>query len=83
MKVLKFFANWCTPCKKLSFNIYRIKSEITCPVEEIDVQTNRELAEKYNITVLPTMILMDEDKEVRRILGVPQEQELRSFFNLK
>jgi thioredoxin 1 len=83
MKVLKFFANWCTPCKKLSFNIHRIKNEITYSVEEINVETNKELALKFNITALPTMILMDEEKEVGRILGVPQEQELRSFFNLK
>jgi|APGre2960657373_1045057.scaffolds.fasta_scaffold38442_2 thioredoxin 1 len=83
MKVLKFFANWCKPCKKLSFNIHCIKSEITYPVEEINVDTNRELAARYNISALPTMILIDDDKEVRRITGLPPKQELRSFFDLK
>ena len=83
MKVLKFFANWCNPCKKLSFNIHCIKSEITYPVEEINVETNRELAARYNISALPTMILIDDDKEVRRITGLPPNLELRSFFDLK
>jgi thioredoxin 1 len=83
MEVLKFFASWCPPCKELSTNIDSIKSEITYPIKDIDVDTNRELAQKFNISALPTIILIDNNIEVRRILGVPQEHDLRSFFNLK
>ena len=39
MKLLKFYASWCGPCKGLSMVINGAKDKISIPIEEIDIDT--------------------------------------------
>ena len=82
MKILKFSASWCGPCKMLSTTIAGIKDEIPYPVEEIDVDTSTEMAQKYGIRGVPTMVLVDGDKEVKRKVGAMTTPELRTFIGI-
>jgi thioredoxin 1 len=80
MKLLKFSASWCGPCKMLSTTIAGIKDEIPYPIEEIDVDVNTDLAKKFSIRGVPTMILVNEDAEVKRKVGVMTASELKQFL---
>lgn len=80
MKLLKFSASWCGPCKMLSTTIAGIKDEIPYPIEEIDVDVNTDLAKKFSIRGVPTMILVNEDTEVKRKVGVMTASELKQFL---
>lgn len=80
MKILKFSASWCGPCKMLSKTIEGIKAEMPYPVEEIDIDENTELAQKYSIRGVPTMVLVDGDKEVKRKVGAMTAPELKQFL---
>ncbi len=82
MKLLKFSASWCGPCKMLSTTIAGIKDEIPFPVEEIDVDTNTEMAKKYGIRGVPTIVLVDGDKEIRRKVGALTSPELKQFLSV-
>lgn len=82
MKVLKFSASWCGPCKMLSMTIAGIKDEIPYPVEEIDIDENTELAQKYGIRGVPTLVLVNEDKEVKRKVGALTAPELKQFLSI-
>lgn len=82
MKLLKFSASWCGPCKMLSTTIAGIKDEIPYPIEEIDVDVNTDLAKKFSIRGVPTMILVNEDTEVKRKVGVMTTSELKQFLNI-
>lgn len=83
MKVLKFSASWCGPCKSLAKTIEDYyKGDVR--IEEIDVDNNRELAEKYGIRGVPTCILLDDnDIEVTRKVGMMMIDEFESFLNSK
>ena len=82
MKILKFSASWCGPCKMLTMTIAGIKDEVPYPVEEIDIDENSELAQKFGIRGVPTLVLVDGDTEVRRKVGALTSAELKTFISV-
>lgn len=79
MKLLKFTASWCPSCKQLS-KVLEDFNDV--PVEEVDVEDRFELADKYGIRSLPTMILLDKDNnEIRRFVGLTTLDKIREFVN--
>lgn len=81
MKVLKFEASWCGPCKSLSKVFEEAKDKIAIPVEVIDIDQNRDMAVKYGIRGVPTLVVLDdEDKEVKRTSGMMMESKLLEFL---
>jgi thioredoxin 1 len=85
MKILKFSASWCGPCKTLAAVIEEagIGSHT---LEEIDIETaSAEVKAKYAIRSIPTLIAVNEDgAEMLRSVGkmsVPQFQTWISKLN--
>jgi thioredoxin 1 len=64
IEVLKFSASWCTPCKVLSATLKDVEG-----VKEIDIDKNRELTAKYSVRSVPTLVFLQDDKEVERTTG--------------
>ena len=76
-KVLKFSASWCQPCKELSRRLETMGQE----VEEVDVDANEELAAKFGIRGVPTMVMVDDaGNEVSRLVGSKSTPELTKWF---
>ena len=82
MKILKFYADWCGPCKMLSKTIDSIKEEIPFDIEEIDADNNSDMAVKYKIRGLPTMIIVDGDTEVKRHTGNMTADQVKEFVKV-
>ena len=64
IEVLKFSASWCTPCKVLSATLKDVEG-----VKEIDIDQNRELTVQYTVRSVPTLIFLQDGKEVERTTG--------------
>ena len=80
MKILRFTASWCEPCKALSKTIDRIDTEV--PIQVIDIDDQPELAQHFNIRSVPTLVKIDEDKkEVERMVGMATQSDLDKFIN--
>lgn len=81
MKVLKFYADWCQPCKMLTKIIEGAKDKIILPIEEINIDDNQELAQQYGIRGIPALVIVDDaGKEVRRQSGMLLEDKLLEFL---
>jgi thioredoxin 1 len=76
-KILRFTADWCNPCKQLTENITR--AELIVPIETIDIDENTELATKYGVRNLPTMLLMIDDVEISRLVGLKTPKQIREW----
>lgn len=76
MKLLYFSAPWCAPCKALSPVLEKIGQTHT--VHKINIDEQFELAQKFNIRSVPTVILINEDEqELERSAGPKSE----AFYN--
>ncbi len=81
-KIVKFSTIYCGPCKVLS-PIFK-KVALNTPniiFEEIDCDDNAELAKSLGIRGVPTLILFENDIEIKRNVGLISEQELIKFLS--
>jgi len=75
--LLDFFANWCGHCQKLLPLLDEVAVELDGKVGimKVNVDENRDLAQKFDIKGLPTMILFKGGSEVDRLIGfMPKEK---------
>ena len=83
MKVLKFYADWCGPCKGLTMVIKGAGDKVTVPVEDVNIDENLMMAQDFNIRSVPTMVLVDkEEKELKRVVGSLSETQLLEFLKV-
>jgi len=78
-KVFKFSASWCGPCKMLTKTLQNVQTSIE--IEEVDVDQNAELAQQYRIRGVPTLIMVEDEVELKRIVGVKNKEELENWIN--
>lgn len=81
MKVLKFYADWCQPCKMLSRIVEDAADKITVQIEDVDIDSNLDLAKQYGIRGVPTMVMVDDaGVEIKRQSGMMMENQLLEFL---
>lgn len=77
--LIDFYADWCGPCKALSPVIDEIALErMDITVGKVNVDTERDLAEKYKVRSIPTMVIFKEGKEIERMVGFLPKEEILS-----
>lgn len=69
--LVDFFADWCGPCRMVTPVIEEIASTYDgkLVVGKVDVDANSNIAEKYGVMSIPTVVLFDGGKEVGRQVG--------------
>ena len=79
--MVDFFAQWCPPCKMLGPILEEIDGESNeVRIVKVDIEEQRELAEKNSVTSLPTVILFKDGKEVDKFVGLKQKDEIKEFI---
>lgn len=82
IEVKKFFAEWCGPCKALTPIMENVKSNFNdVKFENVDVDKNHEVAQKYSIRSVPTVVVEVNGKEVQRFAGVQAEMTYKNALN--
>ena len=77
MKILRFTASWCGPCKSLAKNLE--EANLSVPIEVVDVDVQSDIAVEYGIRGVPTLVMLDENIEVKRLVGSKTATELKEW----
>ena len=70
--IVDFWAVWCMPCQMLHPVLSAVEDEIGDKIVlgKVNVDEERELAAKYNIMSIPTVIIFKDGKIVKQFVGV-------------
>lgn len=81
--VIQFGADWCPYCRKLqpALSSFAGSNRGKVVVYRINIDEEREVADFYRISSLPTLILFNGGSEFDRIAGVPTEEELQGWVD--
>ena len=77
--LVDFYANWCGPCKMLAPELERVESNVK--VVKIDVDEFEELAREYGVMSIPTLILFENGKEIKRNIGFMDKDKIQKFID--
>lgn len=79
--VIDFFANWCGPCKMLAPVFEEISEELTpATFVKVDIDNSLELAKKYSVTSIPTVIVLKDGAVAERKIGFIPKDNLKSMI---
>jgi thioredoxin 1 len=67
--IVDFWADWCGPCKQIAPILEEISNEYNTVIGKVDVDANTELASKYDIKSIPTIVVFEDGKPVKNIIG--------------
>jgi thioredoxin-like negative regulator of GroEL len=76
-RVLRFTASWCGPCKALAMNLEN--ANLTMPIEVVDIDVHPDVAAEYGIRGVPTLVMLNENLEVKRLVGSKTVKELQEW----
>ena len=76
--IVDFYATWCPPCKILAKNLIKFDKVKPADVEifKVDIDQYMELAKKYNVRSLPTLVYIKDGKVITKEVGIKDEQKL-------
>jgi thioredoxin len=80
-QVYYFTADWCGPCKKVRpivDELSRDQAEVKFQI--IDVDSEGELARRFEVKSIPTFILIEDGKQINRITGAQTKTDLEKFI---
>jgi thioredoxin 1 len=76
--LIDFHADWCGPCKMMAPILKQVKDKLGDGISiiKIDVDKNQQLAAKYQVRGVPTLMLFKNGKQLWRQSGVLQKNEI-------
>lgn len=82
--LVDFWGENCGYCKMLEPVFNEIANEYSDKVKFAHVHINKsmDLAEKFDINTIPTVILFENGKEIKRFVGFQPKEKLIAYFNL-
>jgi thioredoxin 1 len=81
--LVDFWAEWCMPCRMLAPTIEKIAKDYAGKVKvgKLDTDANRDVAAKYSISAIPTVILFKGGEVSQKFVGLRQEKDFKAALD--
>ena len=80
--LVDFWAGWCGPCKMVAPVLEEIAAEVAAvKITKVNVDEQPELAQKFQVMSIPTMVLIKEGKVVDTTVGAQPKEDLVRFIH--
>ena len=79
-----FWAPWCGPCQMVGPIVHELAEELDAKkirIAKLNVDDGQAVAGKYEVMSIPTFLMFKDGKEVDRMAGSVQKEELLAFIN--
>ena len=76
-RILRFTASWCGPCRGLAMNLETAGLDL--PIEVIDIDVHGDVAQEYGVRSVPTLVMLDENTEIKRLIGSRTVNQLQEW----
>lgn len=81
--LLDFWADWCGPCRMLSPVIDELGEEIKDKkIAKVNVDEEPELAQRFGVMSIPTLVVMKDGEERNRTMGVQPKKDILSLLRV-
>ena len=77
--LLDFWATWCGPCMRQGPIVEALGAE-GFAVGKVDVDAQPELAQRFRIMSIPTLIVFKDGKEYKKLIGLTSKEELKALL---
>lgn len=74
--IIDFWATWCGPCKKMKPILEEVESEFNIVIGRIDADESADIASKYNVSSIPTIVVLEDGVPVKTIIGAMPKHKL-------
>lgn len=82
IKILDFYADWCSPCKMIIPILNEIEEDDEdIEIEKYNIEDDAELVEDYNIRSVPTLIFIKDDEIICRHVGSLTKDKLINILD--
>lgn len=80
--VVDFWAAWCGPCKMMAPVFSQVSSEMATKFRfaKVDTEQAQDIAARYNIRSIPTMMMFKNGKEIDRVAGAMDQSGLKRWL---
>lgn len=81
--LVDFWATWCAPCRQLTPVIHELAEDNTgsARIGKVDIDSNKDIAEKYGISSIPTLIVFKNGEIVEKLQGVQPKGRLQQAID--
>lgn len=73
--LLDFYADWCGPCRQMDPTVRRLEAK-GYPVRRVNLEQNRNLADKYGVNRVPTFLMLVDGQVVDQVVGTTSYDRL-------
>ena len=74
--IVDFWADWCGPCLKVAPILEEVEHEYNIQIAKVHVDEQTELAQKYEITSIPTLLVFEKGIPVKKLVGAYPKHKL-------